>query len=82
MVESSKEYQMNGEVMFVLIAKMASSDVIEGMNSKDVSLAPLARLKLPFFCNDTGISLNLITFAKSRAFRGKLAFAYSWSISI
>ena len=57
-------------VMFVLFANRAFSNVIDGVNSKTVSLAPLACSKPPSLYLSNIIDLWLIAFTISCAVKG------------
>ena len=68
-------------VMFVLLAKRAFSDVIEDVYSENISLAPLSCSKSIAFCLNSAIYLLLTTFTISRTFM-KLAVTHSSGTSI
>ena len=61
-------------IMFVLLAKRAFSDVTESVNSKNFLLAPLATSTPPALCMDNAINIWLAT---SYKFRGGLGFTNS-----
>ena len=57
-------------VMFVVLANRALSNVIEEVNSKKFSLAPLARSRPSLICIIITINLELRSFMISCTFRG------------
>ena len=66
-------------VVFILLANEAFSDVIESMNSKKFLLAPLACSRPPSFHKYNVIDLWLITFTMSRAIRETTQLRYCTS---
>ena len=61
-------------VLVVLLAKRALFYVVESLNSKVFSLAPLACSKLPVFCIYNSIAFQLIAFTISCTCRGELQY--------
>ena len=61
-------------VMSTLLATRAFSSVINGMDQKHFSLAPLASSKLPAFCINNAINLKFITLTIYHTFRGGTSF--------
>ena len=60
--------------IFVLLAKGAFADIMEGVNSKKFSLSPLASSRPPSFHKHSVINLRFITFKLSHTSRETTSF--------